>query len=93
MTKESLVKGLSEKSGVNKNDIEAVFAAYEKIVNEGIKEGEKVPLPKLGHFEKGHAAEKECYKNPRNHDEGKKVVPAHDTPKFKFSDGVKKGLK
>ena len=78
--------------GLGKKEIDAILKAYAEVVNEGLVVGDEVPFTGVGKFAIVEKAEREALKNPRKPEEGKKIVPAHNAPKFKFSKSVKDAL-
>ena len=94
MKKEDVLSQIVEKvEEVSKKDVDVILKAYAEVVNEGLVAGDEVPFTGVGKFAVIEKAEREALKNPRKPEEGKKIVPAHNAPKFKFSKSVKDAVK
>jgi len=78
---------------LGKKEIDAILKIYGNVVNDGLVDGDEIPVPGVGKFAIVEKAEREALKNPRKPEEGKKVVPAHNAPKFKFSKSIKDAVK
>ena len=51
MKKQELLSQLSEKSGLSKADAQKFLDSLTEVLHEGVRSGEKVSLPQIGHFE------------------------------------------
>ena len=86
MNKASLVARIAEKSDLTKKQAEAALAAFTEVVEEALKEGDKVQLMGFGTFEiKERAA-----RTGRKPSTGESIeIPAKKSPSFKAGKGFK----
>ncbi|MDP2058662.1 MAG: HU family DNA-binding protein [Flavobacteriaceae bacterium] len=94
MTKADIVSKISEKLGLEKNDVQAVVESLMQEVKTSLEEGENVYLRGFGSFIIKTRAEK----LGRNISKNTTVkIPAHNIPSFKpakiFVEGVKASVK
>ena len=90
MTKADIVSNISEQSGIDKSDVQAVVEKFMHEVKESLEKGENVYLRGFGSFIIKTRAEK----TGRNISKNVAVqIPAHNIPAFKpakvFVQGVK----
>lgn len=91
ITKDQLVKLISERANVDKKAVEDVLTAFASVVIGLIKEGKEVVLTGFGSFS-GRERQARIGVNPRNPSE-KIQVPAVLVPKFKAGKTLKDALK
>ena len=77
---------------LGKKEIDSILKIYGAVVNDGLANGEEVPVPGVGKFAIVERAEREALKNPRDPKAGKKKA-AHIAPKFKFGKATKELVK
>jgi len=93
MTKAQLIRELSRKTGVEKNQVEAIVESFMKVVADQVCDKQTISLRGFGIF----MPKKRAAKIGRNISKNTPMlVPAHYIPFFKpyekFSDKVKKAL-
>lgn len=93
MTKAEIVNNISDKLGLEKNDVQAMVEAFMVEVKDSLMEGENVYLRGFGSFIIKRRAEK----TGRNISKNTTIkIPAHNIPSFKpakvFLEGVKKNV-
>lgn len=82
MTQDELIDQIRDATGFTRQVIRDVIRAYHHSMIEGIERGEKVPMPKFGHFEVANRAERKG----RNVQTGEPlVIPAKRVVKFRTS--------
>lgn len=90
MNKSELVVAVSEKTGIQKKDVEQVISAFIDVTVDTLKNRDKIQLVGFGTFETRHRNEK-MGRNPRTGETQK--IAAVDVPAFKpgkaFKDAVK----
>jgi len=94
MTKADLVNEISEKTGIEKVDVQATVEAFMNAVKSSLEKGDNVYLRGFGSF----IIKKRAQKTGRNILKNTTLtIPAHYIPSFKpaktFVDGVKKNVK
>lgn len=91
MTKADIVTRISDKTGMEKADVQATVEAFMKEVRNSLETGENVYLRGFGSFIIKKRAEKTGRNISRN---TTIIIPAHNIPSFKpaktFVDAVKK---
>ena len=89
MKKAELVKAIAKKAELTKKEVEAVFKAFEEVVNEELITGKTdyISVGELGRFVVVEVPEKKA-RNPRTGEEI--TIPAHKKLKFKVSKAYKK---
>ncbi len=94
MTKADIVAKISDKSGMEKGDVQATVEAFMKEVKESLENGENVYLRGFGSFIVKERAEKTGRNISKN---TTIIIPAHNIPSFKpskvFIEGVKNKVK
>jgi len=90
MTKAEVVSNISDKLGMEKNDVQAMLEAFMVEVKESLESGENVYLRGFGSF----IVKKRAAKTGRNISKNTTIrIPAHNIPAFKpakvFLEGVK----
>ena len=86
MNKTELVAAMAEKAGLSKKSAEAALKAFEDVVAEELKKGEKIQMVGFGTFEVSERAAR-TGKNPQT---GKAInIPACKAPKFKAGKALK----
>lgn len=93
MTIKELSREFAEKAGISIKDAEAQVKTLGEVIAETLASGEEVTLFDLGKLKIKDVAEREVLKNPRNPEEGKKVVPAHKAVKYSASKKAKELFK
>ena len=93
MTIKELSRTLAEKTGISIKDAEVQVKALGEVIAETLASGEEVTLFDLGKLKIKDVAEREALKNPRNPEEGKKVIPAHKVVKYSASKKAKELFK
>lgn len=93
MTKAEIVNNISDKLGLEKNDVQAMVEAFMVEIKDSLMEGENVYLRGFGSFIIKRRAEK----TGRNISKNTTIkIPAHNIPSFKpakvFLEGVKKNV-
>lgn len=86
MNKTQLVTALSEKLDITKKDADSFLKAYEAIIKENVKAGEKVQSIGFGTFEISERKARDGI-NPKTKEKMK--IPASKSVKFKVSKGFK----
>ncbi|OUS14237.1 DNA-binding protein HU-beta [Nonlabens dokdonensis] len=94
MTKADIVSKISDKLGMEKNDVQATVESFMNEVKDSLETGENVYLRGFGSFIVKTRAEK----TGRNISKNTTIkIPAHNIPAFKpakvFVDGVKTNVK
>lgn len=94
MTKADIVAKISDKSGMEKGDVQATVEAFMKEVKDSLENGENVYLRGFGSFIVKERAEKTGRNISKN---TTIIIPAHNIPSFKpskvFIEGVKNKVK
>jgi len=94
MTKADLVRKISEKTGLDKKDVQRVIELFMDEVKSSLISGENVYLRGFGSFINKYRAEKVARNISKN---TSVIVPAHYIPAFKpsrkFAEEVKKNVK
>lgn len=94
MTKADIVAKISDKSGMEKGDVQATVEAFMSEVKESLENGENVYLRGFGSFIVKERAEKTGRNISKN---TTIIIPAHNIPSFKpskvFIEGVKNKVK
>ena len=86
MNKTELVAAVAEQADISKKDAEKVLKAFDDVVTEEMKKGEKVQLVGFGTFEVSERAAREG----RNPQTGKTMkIEACKAPKFKAGKALK----
>ena len=86
MNKTELVAAMAEKAGLSKKSAEAALKAFEDVVAEELKKGEKIQLVGFGTFEVSERAAR-TGRNPQTGAE--MTIPASKAPKFKAGKALK----
>jgi DNA-binding protein HU-beta len=94
MTKADIVTRITDKTGMEKSDVQAVVESFMKEVRNSLETGENVYLRGFGSF----IIKKRAEKTGRNISKNTTIIiPAHNIPSFKpaktFVDSVKKKVK
>ena len=90
MNKTELVAAMAEKAGLSKKSAEAALKAFEDVVAEELKKGEKIQMVGFGTFEVSERAAREG-RNPAN---GQPMqIAASKAPKFKAGKVLKNAVK
>ncbi|GCD78476.1 MAG: HU family DNA-binding protein [Thermaurantimonas sp.] len=80
MTKADLVNKISEKTGMEKNDVQAVIELFMKEIKEAMEQGNEVFLRGFGSF----IIKRRAQKTGRNISQNTTItIPAHNIPAFK----------
>lgn len=94
MTKADIVAKISDKTGMEKADVQATVESFMKEVRNSLESGENVYLRGFGSFVVKTRAEKTGRNISKN---TTIIIPAHNIPSFKpaktFVDSVKKKVK
>lgn len=94
MTKADIVTRISDKTGMEKADVQATVEAFMKEVRNSLEAGDNVYLRGFGSFIIKRRAEKTGRNISKN---TTIIIPAHNIPSFKpaktFVDAVKKKVK
>ncbi len=94
MTKADIVTRISDKTGMEKADVQATVESFMKEVRNSLESGENVYLRGFGSFIIKRRAEKTGRNISKN---TTIIIPAHNIPSFKpaktFVDAVKKKVK
>jgi len=92
MTKADIVARLSDKTGIEKTDVQAIVDGFMREVRVSLESGDNVYLRGFGSFILKQRAEKTGRNISRN---TTLIIPAHNVPAFKpakvFADTVKEG--
>lgn len=91
MTKDQLVAGIAEKTGLKKTDIESVLKAQAEVVSGALKEDDKVTIPGLVILGTREVAARD-YPIPNRAGETKHI-PAHTAPAIKATQALKDAVK
>ena len=86
MNKSELIAAVVEKTELSKKDAEKAIKAFEEVVTEELKKGEKVQLVGFGTFEVAERAER-IGRNPKTKES--MVISASKAPKFKAGKALK----
>ncbi len=94
MTKADIVTRITDKTGMEKSDVQAVVESFMKEVRTSLETGDNVYLRGFGSF----IIKKRAEKTGRNISKNTTIIiPAHNIPSFKpaktFVDSVKKKVK
>lgn len=94
MTKADIVTRISDKTGMEKADVQATVEAFMKEIRNSLESGDNVYLRGFGSF----IIKKRAEKTGRNISKNTTIIiPAHNIPSFKpaktFVDAVKKKVK
>ncbi|MBI1315271.1 integration host factor subunit beta [bacterium] len=94
MTKADIVAKISDKSGMEKADVQATIESFMKEVKHSLEAGQNVYLRGFGSF----IIKKRAKKTGRNISKNTTIIiPAHNVPAFKpakvFAENVKKKVK
>lgn len=93
MTKAELLKGIAEKAeGVTKKDADTVLAALGEVIEDAVKNGDKVNIPNIGVFSVKDVSERRGIIYLGNRKGEEYVVPQHKEPKFTMNKKLKKIL-
>jgi len=84
--KEHLVDGIHEKAGVSKKDAANMLKAFQEVVTENLKKGNRVVMVGFGQFNKIHK-EARTGRNPQTGDPLQ--IPAQNVVKFKTGKELK----
>ncbi len=94
MTKADLVKNISEKTGLEKKEVQKVIELFMQEIINAMSKGEAVYLRGFGSFVNKYRAEKVARNIKKN---TSLIVPAHYIPSFKpskqFANKVKNNVK
>lgn len=93
MTKAEIVSNISEKLGMEKNDVQAMVETFMVEVKDSLESGENVYLRGFGSF----IVKKRAAKTGRNISKNTTIrIPAHNIPAFRpakvFLEGVKENV-
>ena len=86
MNKTELVAAMAEKAGLSKKNAEAALKAFEEVVAEELKKGEKIQMVGFGTFEVSERAAREG-RNPQTG--AAMTIAASKAPKFKAGKALK----
>ena len=86
MNKSELIAAVVEKTELSKKDVEKALKAFEDVITEELKKGEKVQLVGFGTFEVTERAER-MGRNPKTKET--MVIAASKAPKFKAGKALK----
>ncbi|ACM61579.1 DNA-binding protein HU-beta [Caldicellulosiruptor bescii] len=89
MSKEELIKAMSQKSGLTKKDSEKALNALIESIQEALSKGEKIQLVGFGSFEVRQRAERKG-RNPQTREEI--IIPATKVPVFKAGKMLKQAV-
>lgn len=91
MVKNQLLKTMVEETQgeLNQKQCELALKAFEEVVGKALENGDKVTLTGFMTIETKDVAEREVFKNPREPELGKKVVPAHKGVRVKVGKSLK----
>lgn len=90
MNKTELVAAMADKAGISKKDADAALKAFQDVVAEELKKGEKIQLVGFGTFEVSERAAREG-RNPQTGATMK--IEASKSPKFKAGKALKDMIK
>ncbi|MBA2279712.1 MAG: HU family DNA-binding protein [Actinomycetota bacterium] len=89
MNKAELIDSIAQRSGQSKDAVNAVLDAFEDVVVDSVKSGDKITLPGFLIFEKGHRAAR-TGKNPQT---GEALeIKASDVAKVKIGSKFKSAV-
>ena len=86
MTKQELLKALSEKSSLPQTQVDAVLSALITVIAQHIKSGDELPISGLGKFATAQRAAR-VGRNPQTGEPLK--IPAKRVPTFTFAKQIK----
>lgn len=86
MNKTELVAAVAEQAGLSRKDAEAAVKAFTDVVDDALKNGDKIQLVGFGTFEVSERAAREG-RNPKTGESMK--IEACKTPKFKAGKALK----
>ena len=89
MNKAQLVAAIAENAGLTKKDAEKALGAFENVVIETLKKGEKIQLVGFGTFE---VAERSARTGINPQTKKKIMIAASKAPKFKAGRGLKDAI-
>lgn len=89
MTKEELIKAMSQKSGLTKKNCEKALNTLTEVITETLAKGEKIQLVGFGSFEVRQRAERKA-RNPQTRKEI--IIPATKVPVFKAGKMLKQAV-
>jgi len=89
MNKAQLVAAIAENAGLTKKDAEKALGAFENVVIETLKKGEKIQLVGFGTFE---VAERNARTGINPQTKKKIKIAASKAPKFKAGRGLKDAI-
>ena len=89
MNKTELVAAIAENAGLTKKDAEKALGAFENVVIETLKKGEKIQLVGFGTFE---VAERSARTGINPQTKKKIKIAASKAPKFKAGRGLKDAI-
>ncbi|MCR1841457.1 HU family DNA-binding protein [Murimonas intestini] len=89
MNKTELVAAIAEKTELSKKDAEKALKAFEEVVAEELKKGEKIQLVGFGTFEVSERAAREG-RNPQTGET--MTIAASKAPKFKAGKALKDSI-
>lgn len=92
MTKTELIKELTERTGLAKEDTKKVLETLSDVIVEVLEKGDKIKIEKVGSFSVKDVAERQCLANPKQPELGKKTLPAHKDIKFKKEKSITEKL-
>lgn len=90
MNKKELVAAIAKKMDVTKVQAEKNLEDVIGVIKDSVISGERISLVGFGVFDSVETPERTC-RNPQTGEEI--LVPAHRTPKFKYSKAVKDAVK
>ena len=90
VNKDALVSAIATKTDLSKKAVEGVIEAFEEIVTEEIRKGNKVTLTGFGTFKVSQRAAREGI-NPQT--KAKIQIPAMTVPKFTAGKALKEAVK
>lgn len=89
MNKVELIGAISAKTGIKKNDVEAIFSATFEIISESLAKQEKVAIPGFGNFSTKVREERKG----RNPATGKElIIPKAIVANFKVASQLKDSI-
>jgi len=90
VNKDALVSAIATKTDLSKKAVEGVIEAFEEMVTEEIRKGNKVTLTGFGTFKVSNRAAREGI-NPQT--KAKIQIPAMTVPKFTAGKALKEAVK
>ena len=90
VNKDALVSAIATKTDLSKKAVESVIEAFEEMVTEEIRKGNKVTLTGFGTFKVSNRAAREGI-NPQT--KAKIQIPAMTVPKFTAGKALKEAVK